>query len=137
MGTRATTAKGKVPEVAEHTRRHDVVGIFAASFTVLSALALASYDATSGTNWIGAVGHGIANLLTMGFGLAAWVIPFELGAFTVRVFAHRPSPLGPANIAATLVLLLLGCALVHLAVPEVRVFGSQPIAQASPLQLLF
>jgi S-DNA-T family DNA segregation ATPase FtsK/SpoIIIE len=125
LGARATTAKGRVPEVAEHSRRHDVVGIFAAAFTVLTALALASYDAPGGTNWIGAVGHGIANLLTMGFGLAAWVIPFELAAFTVRVFAHRPSPLGPANFAATLVLLLLGCALVHLAFPELKVFGGQ------------
>jgi S-DNA-T family DNA segregation ATPase FtsK/SpoIIIE len=107
------------------SRRHDVAGIVALAFTVLCALALASYDAATGANWIGAVGHGLANLLTMGFGLAAWVIPLELASFTVRVFALRPSPLGAANAAATLVLLLVGCALVHLSFPGLTVFGGQ------------
>jgi S-DNA-T family DNA segregation ATPase FtsK/SpoIIIE len=132
LGTRATTIKSSASDVpsrrgsaAEPSRRHDVVGIVALAFTVLTALALTSYDAAGGTNWIGAVGHGLANLLTMGFGLAAWVIPFELASFTVRVFTLRPSPLGLANLAATLVLLLVGCALVHLSLPGLTVFGSQ------------
>ena len=45
------------------------------------------------------------------------MVPFEFGAFTVRLFAHRPSPLGLANLAAMVVLLIVGCALVHLACP--------------------
>jgi S-DNA-T family DNA segregation ATPase FtsK/SpoIIIE len=111
--------------VEDPSRRHEVLGILALSLTVLTTLALASYAPATGGNWIGAVGHGLGNLLTMGFGLAAWVIPFELAMFTLRLFARRPSTLGAANLAATLVILVVGCALVHLALPTLRVFGEQ------------
>ena len=123
MGTRATIAKA--PRVAEPNRRHEVSGIVALSLTTLTTLALISYAPANGSNWIGAVGHGLGNLLTMAFGLAAWVVPFELSMFTLRLFARRPSPLGVANVAAMLVILIVGCGLTHLAVPELRVFGSQ------------
>jgi S-DNA-T family DNA segregation ATPase FtsK/SpoIIIE len=102
-----------------------VLGILALSLTVLSALSLASYAPATGDNWIGVVGHGLGNLLTMGFGVAAWVIPLELSLFTLRLFARKPSSLGAANLAATIVILVVGCALVHLGLPELRVFGDQ------------
>jgi S-DNA-T family DNA segregation ATPase FtsK/SpoIIIE len=116
LGTRASIARA--PRVAEPSRRHEVLGIVALSLTVLSALALLSYAPESGANWIGAAGHGLANLLTTAFGLAAWVVPFELASFTVRLFQRRASPLGAASLAATVVLLIVGCALVHLAASE-------------------
>ena len=81
MGTRASIARA--PRVAEPSRRHEVLGIVALSLTLLSALALFSYTPESGSNWIGAAGHGLANLLTTAFGFAAWVVPFELASFTV------------------------------------------------------
>ena len=111
--------------IVEPGRRYEVVGIVAMAATVLVVLSLFSYGAQASSNWIGAVGHGLANALTVAFGLAAWVVPFELGAFTFRLFAHRPSPLGLANWAAMVVILLVGCALVHLGLPDTRVFGTQ------------
>ncbi len=111
--------------IVEPGRRYEVVGIVSMAGTVLVALSLFSYGAEASNNWIGAVGHGLANALTMAFGLAAWVVPFELGTFTFRLFAHRPSPLGLANWAAMIVILLVGCALVHLGLPDARVFGTQ------------
>ena len=124
MGTRASTAKAAV--VAAPSRRREVLGIFAAALTALTVLSLLSYDAqaTSG-NWIGSFGYALANLLTVAFGVATWIIPFELAAFTSRLFAHRPSPLGFANVAAMLVIVFVGCALIHLGFPEARVFGGQ------------
>jgi len=113
------------PGRVEPGRSHEVVGIVALAGTVLVALSLFSYGAEPSSNWIGVVGHGLGNVLTMAFGLAAWVVPFELGTFTFRLFAHRPSPLGLANWAAMLVILLVGCAMVHLGLPETRVFGDQ------------
>jgi S-DNA-T family DNA segregation ATPase FtsK/SpoIIIE len=124
LATRVSIARAP-REAATPSRRHEVLGILALALTLLSALALASYDPSTGANWIGSVGHALGNLLTTGFGLAAWVIPVELTTFTVRLFARRPSALGAASFAATLVLLLVGCALVHLAAPELRVFGEQ------------
>ncbi len=123
MSTRATTRN--VSPIVEPGRRYEVVGIVALAGTVLVALSLFSYGDEPSGNWIGAVGHGLGNVLTMAFGLAAWVVPFELGTFTFRLFAHRPSPLGLANWAAMVVILLVGCAMVHLALPEMRVFGEQ------------
>ncbi|HEY6880946.1 MAG TPA: DNA translocase FtsK 4TM domain-containing protein, partial [Polyangiales bacterium] len=89
-------------------------------------LSLCSYDAhATTTNWVGSFGHGLGQMLTLAFGVSAWLLPFELLAFTGRLFARRPSPLGLANLAAMMVLLFVGCALIHLGFPETRVFGGQ------------
>jgi len=126
---RATTAKASSKTNAARdapSRRREVLGIFAAAFTALAVLSLVSYDAEAQTtNLIGAFGYGLGNLLTVAFGVTAWIIPFELAAFTGRLFAHRPSPLGLANLAAMMVLLIVGCALIHLGFPTTRVFGGQ------------
>ena len=103
-------AATKAPRNTESSRSHEggrgqeVVGIAAAAATVLLTLSLLSYGPNGGENWIGPVGHGLANLLTMTFGLAAWVVPFEIGAFTVRIFSRRENPLGAANLAAMVVI---------------------------------
>jgi DNA segregation ATPase FtsK/SpoIIIE, S-DNA-T family len=126
---RATTAKATAKTSAGRatpSRRREVLGIFAAALTALTVLSLCSYDAQAETaNWVGSFGYGLGNLLTVAFGVTAWIIPLELLAFTGRLFAHRPSPLGLANLAAMLVLLFVGCALIHLGFPTWRVFGGQ------------
>lgn len=121
MGTQATT-RSRASEPKE-TRRHEVLGILVAAGTVLTALALWSYDARGGENLIGPAGHALADMLVVVFGVAAWVAPLELSLFTFRLFAAKPSPLGVANTAATLTIMLIGCALTHLALPETQVFG--------------
>ncbi len=121
----------------EAGRGQEVLGIAAAAASVLLVLSLLSYDVTGGENWVGPVGHGLADLLSTTFGVAAWVVPFEVASFTVRLFARRPSPLGAANLAATLVLLIIGCGLMHLASPETLLGGGLGEAFGELLRSLF
>jgi DNA segregation ATPase FtsK/SpoIIIE, S-DNA-T family len=124
LGTRASTVKATAASPA--SRRREVLGIFAAALTALTVLSLCSYDKQApAANWIGAFGYGLGELLTKAVGVTAWIIPFEMAAFTGRLFAHRPSPLGLANLAAMMVLLIVGCALIHLGFPDGVVFGGQ------------
>ncbi len=126
---RASTSKatGKRGDLdSPPSRRREVLGIVCAALTALTVLSLCSYDAhATTTNWVGSFGHGLGEMLTLAFGVPAWLLPIELLAFTGRLFARRPSPLGLANLAAMLVLLFVGCALIHLGFPDSRVFGGQ------------
>lgn len=127
MGTRASTAKAAAASTP--SRRREVLGILSATLTALTVLSLFSYGADAATtNWVGSFGHALGYRLTSSFGVLAWLIPLELAAFTGRLFADRPSPLGAANLAALAVLLLVGCALIHLGLPDLLVFGGQPPA---------
>lgn len=100
-----------------------MLGIITGACTALLALALWSYDARGGENWIGPVGNGIASLAATAFGVAAWLLPVELGLTTVRLFSRTRAILGLATIASTLVIVLVGCAMVHLALDGEEVFG--------------
>ncbi|AKF10356.1 DNA translocase FtsK [Sandaracinus amylolyticus] len=114
IGVLATTEGG---------RRHEVLGILSGAATTLLALSLYTYDARGGENWIGPVGEWIANIAATAFGAAAWVVPFELSLLTIRLFQRRRSPVGLAHLASTLVIVLVGCAMVHLAMPGEEVLG--------------
>src|SRR5690349_13886390 len=107
----------------EGGRRHEVLGILSGAATVLLGLSLFSYDLRGGENWIGPVGEWVAGLAASAFGSAAWVVPFELTLLTVRLFQRRRSPVGLAHLASTLVIVLVGCAMVHLAMPGEEVLG--------------
>src|SRR5687767_15579493 len=91
----------EVEDPAETGRRHEVIGILTAAATVLLSLALWSYDARGGENWIGPVGTGLASLLATAFGVAAWLLPVELALATVRLFSRRLTALGFATVAST------------------------------------
>ncbi len=116
-----TTSAGEIPAI--EGQRHEVLGIITATLTVLFTLSLWSYDAGGGDNLIGPVGTGIAATLASAFGVAAWLIPIETGLATLRLFGRRSALLGVATIASTLVIVLIGCALVHLLLGEQTVFG--------------
>ena len=104
-------------------RRHEVLGILTGAATVLFAMALCSYDARGGENWIGPVGAGIASVFAAALGVAAWVIPAELTFVTIRLFRRTGTPLGVARAASAVVIVLVGCALMHLALTGQQVFG--------------
>jgi DNA segregation ATPase FtsK/SpoIIIE, S-DNA-T family len=104
-------------------QRHEVLGIVAAAVTILLLLALWSYHADRPDNWIGPVGRHLARLLAQAFGVGAWLLPMELGLLTVRLFGRRTSLLGFATVASTLVLVLVGCGMLHLGLPQARIFG--------------
>jgi len=100
-----------------------VLGILAAAATVLMALALWSYDARGADDWVGPVGASVAGMLVAAFGVAAWVIPFEVGLATIRLFGRGRTILGLSTLASTLVIVLVGCALLHLVLDGQTVYG--------------
>ncbi len=104
-------------------RRHEILGLIALCLTVLSALSIASYDARGGDDWIGALGVWIAGVLASAFGIAAWVVPMELGLLAVRLFGKHVRPIGAGRLASVLVVVLVGCAMLHLAMPDQAVLG--------------
>jgi S-DNA-T family DNA segregation ATPase FtsK/SpoIIIE len=112
----------------EQGRRHEVLGLFALAGTILTGLALFSYDAREVDNAIGFVGQSIASVLAAGFGVAAWFVPLELALLTGRLFRRSRSGPGRASwglarLASTVVVVLVGCAMVHLAMPAEEVMG--------------
>ncbi len=121
MGAPHTTSAAELD--ADVGRRHEVLGILGAAATVLVSLSLWSYDARGGENWIGPVGAALAGVLATAFGVAAWLVPLEIGLATVRLFQRRVTPIGVGRVAGTMVIVLVGCALTHLALPETLVFG--------------
>ncbi|MFW6067885.1 MAG: DNA translocase FtsK [Myxococcota bacterium] len=121
MGAPRTTSHEALDP--DEGRRHEVLGIVAGAVTVLLALALWSYDARGGQDWIGPVGRHAADVLARAFGVGAWVLPAELGLLTVRLFGRRASLLGLSTLASTLVLVLVGCAMLHLALGGETFFG--------------
>jgi DNA segregation ATPase FtsK/SpoIIIE, S-DNA-T family len=123
MAARSSTLSDAM-DVDDEGRRHEVLGIVAGAATALLSLSLLSYDGVGGENWIGPVGYELAAIVVTAFGIAAWVVPFELALLTVRLFQKRRSPVGVAHVASTLVLVMVGCAMVHLAMPERTVLGS-------------
>lgn len=108
------------PEVA---RRHEALGILALACTLLVSLALWSYDLRGGQNWVGPVGAAAAGFLIEAFGLAACVVPAELLLLTAYLFRVRPVRHPATHAASVIVTMFLGCALLHLMMNDVRVFG--------------
>jgi S-DNA-T family DNA segregation ATPase FtsK/SpoIIIE len=104
-------------------RRHEVFGILSAATTLLIGLALFSYDQRGGENWIGPVGESIAALFVNAFGLGAMWLPFELALVTGELFRIRRADAWVTRLASLVVVLLIGCALLHLALAPRSVFG--------------
>ncbi|MBX3273520.1 MAG: DNA translocase FtsK 4TM domain-containing protein [Sandaracinaceae bacterium] len=100
-----------------------MLGILGLALTILVGLALLSYDAEGGENWIGPVGEGLAGVLASAFGIAAWLVPTELALATARMFMRTAGGLGVGRVASTVVIVLIGCAMVHLALTGQTVFG--------------
>ncbi|MGD8859439.1 MAG: DNA translocase FtsK 4TM domain-containing protein [Myxococcales bacterium] len=103
--------------------RHEVLGILAAAATLLFGLSLWSYDLRGGQNWVGPVGEGVAGFFVSAFGLGAIWLPVELLLATVHLFRIRERSAWVTHAASMLVILLVGCALLHLALPDATVFG--------------
>jgi S-DNA-T family DNA segregation ATPase FtsK/SpoIIIE len=121
LASQSTTSPGEIEAV--DGRRHEVLGIVCGAATILVGLALWSYDARGTENWIGPVGSALAGVIVAAFGVAAWVIPVELGLGTIRLFSRGRTILGLATVASTLVIVLVGCAMLHLFLEGQSVYG--------------
>lgn len=117
-----TTSPGTVE--ALEGRRHEVWGIVTLAATILVVLSLFSYDGHGGENLIGPVGDSLAETLVTAFGIGAWVVALELAAATTNLFRRSRALLGWATSASTVVIVLVGCALLHLAFGHERVWGT-------------
>ncbi len=104
-------------------RQREIWGVVCAAATVLVALSLWSYDLGGNDNWVGVLGASLAGFLVSAFGLGACVVPVELGVCTVSLLGGRNCGLGLVSVASTLVVMFVGCAMLHLALGEVAVFG--------------
>lgn len=122
MGAPQTTSPEAFED--EEGQRHEVFGILSGALTILLFLSLWSYDAGRADNWIGPVGRHVAAVLAQAFGVGAWLLPTEMGLLTVRLFGRRTTLLGLATMASTLVLVLVGCGMLHLSLPSTTVFGA-------------
>lgn len=89
----------------------------------MAALSLWSYDMRGDANLVGPVGQAMAGFFVTAFGVAAAILPFELLLIAVTLFRLRP-PINPATHATAMVVtIFLGCALVHLGMADILVFG--------------
>jgi S-DNA-T family DNA segregation ATPase FtsK/SpoIIIE len=110
---------------ADRGRRHEVLGILAGALTLLLALALGSYDQRGGENWVGPVGEAIARFFVSAFGLGVVWLPVELAMLTAALFraAPRRADVWVTRLASLLVVLLIGCATLHLVLGQRGFFG--------------
>ena len=100
-----------------------MLGLVGLASTILLALSLWSYDARGAENLVGPVGSSLAGLLVGAFGVAGWVLVGELGMATFRLFRGKRGILGVATAVSTLVIVLVGCGLLHLAMEGTEVYG--------------
>jgi S-DNA-T family DNA segregation ATPase FtsK/SpoIIIE len=104
-------------------RRHEILGILSFAAALLCALSLCSYDLRGGENWVGPLGEGLAGWLVSAFGYASLVLPVELFLAALYLVRLRPPLHALPHVASVFVYVLLGCALLHLSMRGVTVYG--------------
>ncbi len=142
MGARPFTPPARGRAAAETTEREapssksglkgrgrEAAALLLFAVATFLALALASYrvdprDPTiTGSDWVGPVGASVAGVLVQGFGLVAWFAPLELALVGVPLLRGRaPGPVG-TRVAGDLIVAIVLSALVHVALPDLSVFG--------------
>jgi S-DNA-T family DNA segregation ATPase FtsK/SpoIIIE len=85
-----------------------------------------SYDQRGGENWVGPVGESLASLFVNAFGFGVIWIPLELGLLTAELFRVRRSAAWVTRLGSSIVVLLVGCALLHLTLRGRFAFGGYP-----------
>jgi DNA segregation ATPase FtsK/SpoIIIE, S-DNA-T family len=92
-------------------------------------LALASFreapgdPLSGGADWMGAVGAGVARILAVGFGGAAWLVPVEMVFLALPLFRGEPLDRPGLRISGDAVILVLLAALLDVLLPDARLFG--------------
>jgi S-DNA-T family DNA segregation ATPase FtsK/SpoIIIE len=119
---RALTA-GKAREAAS-------LVLVAAAIYLLLALCGVRLDpadpSVQSSEWVGPVGAGIGGVLARGFGLVAWLVPVELLLIALPLFRPGRMPVTSLRLSGDLVVAVILAALVHIAAPDLFVFGRLP-----------
>lgn len=131
MGRLAGGSEEPVPTgAAAKSREAASLLLVAAAVYVSLALAGVRIDpsdaAVTGTDWVGPVGAGIGGILARGFGLVAWLFPLELVSVALPLFRKQRVQAPSLRIAGDLVVALVLAALLHVAAPDLLVFGRLP-----------
>src|SRR5579872_574812 len=112
------------------TGRKAILGVFMLAASLLSLLAVATYDPRDRTaeifrNAIGPVGHAVADLLRATFGLCAYVLPVAGLYATVSLFVGKRRRRWPQLLSLAL-LTASGSVLVQLALSGQSTLGHPP-----------
>jgi S-DNA-T family DNA segregation ATPase FtsK/SpoIIIE len=111
------------PRALVEPKRHEVLGIVAFALGSLLALALVSYHAAGGADWVGPVGAQLAEVLIAFLGTAALLVPWTFGALAVRLFQRSAEPIKPLRALGTLAIVATAATGLHLWLGEQPCLG--------------
>jgi S-DNA-T family DNA segregation ATPase FtsK/SpoIIIE len=123
---------------AAHGFAREASAVLLMASALYTVLALASYRAdpqradVHGSDWVGPVGAGVAELLVASVGVIAWLLPVELIALALPMLGARTErPRGwmawSSRLGGDVVVATVMAALVHVAMPEATAFGAMPL----------
>src|ERR1041385_6432313 len=118
--------------VLSGAKSREAASLLLAVAAVYLALALAGVHidpndaAVTGNGWVGPVGASIGGILARGFGLIAWLAPVELVLVAMPLFRKQRLTAPSLRIAGDLVAAVMLAALLHVAAPDLLVFGRLP-----------
>jgi DNA segregation ATPase FtsK/SpoIIIE, S-DNA-T family len=128
-GTADSEREPLAPKSALRARGREAFALLLFAVACFVGLALLSHrvdprdPSLTGADWVGPVGAAVAGVLVQGFGLVAWLAPVELVLVGVPLLRGRVTgPVG-TRVAGDLVVAIVLSALVHVAAPELLVFG--------------
>jgi S-DNA-T family DNA segregation ATPase FtsK/SpoIIIE len=124
-----------------HSFAREASSVVLLATSLYAALALASFAAdparpeVAGPNWVGPVGAAFSEVLVTAVGVVAWLVPFELVAVALPLLSdgvgeRRGGLVWLRRIGEDLLLLTIGSALVHVALPLSTAFGQMPLGGA-------
>jgi S-DNA-T family DNA segregation ATPase FtsK/SpoIIIE len=135
--TRAPSVLGPQPPTFARGREALALGLW--TFAVFLSLALASYAGDPaiplgtdgapivGENWVGPVGAWAARGIVSVVGVAAWVVPVEALLLGIPFVRGKRSNMTPARLAADVLLIVIGAALLQVGGPGKLAFGKHPM----------
>ncbi|MDP3274275.1 MAG: DNA translocase FtsK 4TM domain-containing protein [Deltaproteobacteria bacterium] len=104
-------------------KRHEVLGLLVLAVALLTGLALGSYDARGGRDWVGPLGATVAETLVALLGSASLAIPLAFLAQSVRFFLRTTRRLAPLRIVGTVGIVVTVAAALHLVCGERPMLG--------------
>lgn len=99
---------------AAQPKRHEVAGLLLSALAALSAMALLSFDARGGADWVGPLGRRVAEVLATALGTASLLVPWSLAVNAVRMFRRTTRPFEVGRVLGTLAIIATAATALHL-----------------------